>query len=890
MKIEDIITRFNGAKPTPQGYKVCCPAHDDSTASLVINRDTGKTLVRCFAGCSTVDVLARVGLTLTDLFDEPLSKRERTKAPPNTPGSHGKEVARYRYTDVEGNHLYDVVRYHPKTFKQCIPDASQPNGVKWGLNGVKRVLYLLPYVAKYASTGEPIFITEGEKDANNILKQLTLFATTGGGASQWQPNFTEALLGAHVVILPDNDDPGRQHAQVVARALYGSAASVRILPLPDLPLKGDVSDWIEAGGTREQLLQLAKDCQLYEPEPDSISANITATDISGENFTTILSEAGNAWTFARQHGDDIRRVFESKKWIRWTGKVWKTDHLGEVRCMAERTIRNQFMWLPNIKDMAQFDSYSKWLRSSLSLAKLDAMIELAATQQHLGIMSEDIDRDDWTLNCNNGTLDLRTGTLNPHCKTDMNTRMVNINYDPEADCTRWEQFVYEIFDGDRELIAYVQRALGYTLTGDTREQCFFILNGNGANGKSTLINAVREIFGEYHTKTATETLLKRQQGTATNDLAALDGARFVSAMEVDAQRHLAEALVKELVGGDPISARFLYQESKTFMPKLKLWMACNHMPKVDGQDDGIWRRIKIIPFAVMFSHREDANGKCKPPYRDGMLPDKLRMEYPGILSWMMRGCLDWQAHGLGRCTAVDGATAIYKTDQDLLSEFFEDECHFNVNADIRGQSLYTVYQTWAERSGLRSWPYKTFISKLKEHNTINVSKRKDGTYFLGITTKDSVDINTLGDDGDGNSLILQTPHACREYIEVYEKELFSSPASPEHENQPKTSETVQIGDANINQHNGLQNEATTTTEQNDLFRAAALLNYPSISYTLDYNGEPTLYGIPANETAWKNQSRSIINNGNEKQILAVKTAIRMVAKQMAQQKGGNQNE
>ena len=699
--IDNVLDKLSNVKQTSGGYTALCPAHDDKQSSLSVSEsDTGAVLIHCHAGCDTADVLSAIGLKMTDLY------------PPKQMGStnqtaNAKIAATYKYTDADKKLLYEVVRYEPKGFRQRQPNGN--GGWNWSMKGVNRVLYQLPIVKEAVKRGQTIFVVEGEKDAGNVIQKLKLPATTNvGGAEKWNASYSKALTGADVIILPDNDEPGRKHAQIVAQALQGYAKTVKVVELPNLPVKGDVSDWINNGGTRDELLEMAEDTSDWEPKP----VQIPKADTHNETpFELRLTDAGNAQAFIKKYGDNLRYDVTAGEWLIWNCKRWEIDELGKVRQMAENTIRALYDELPKISDMKQAQEMLRHIRASLNLSRLDAVLALAGSNPAIAVTNKMLDRNDWLLNCSNGILDLRTGKLKPHDKNALITKLVPVDYDADAKCPRFEQFLNEVFGGDRELIQFVQRAIGYTLTGDTSEQCFFMLHGNGSNGKSTLVNIMREILTDYHRKTSTDTILEKQNGGIPNDVARLAGARFVSTVEANPNRKMAEELVKELTGGDAITARFLHHEFFDFVPTFKLWLACNHKPSIDGQDNGIWRRIKLIPFNVQFNSRESG----KPPYKDSMLADKLRMEYQGILAWMVRGCLDWQSNRLGTCKAVEGATAEYRDDQDILAEFINENCEELEGAQVKSSDLYCAYAQWCARGGMRH-PYnqKTFTQRMKE--------------------------------------------------------------------------------------------------------------------------------------------------------------------------------
>lgn len=304
----------------------------------------------------------------------------------------------------------------------------------------------------------------------------------------------------------------------------------------------------------------------------------------------------------------------------------------------------------------------------------------------------------------NGTVDLRTGELRPHRREDLITRLAPVEYDPDAEAPLWEAFLRRIMDGNEDLIRFLQRAVGYSLTGDTSEQCFFLLYGTGANGKSTFLEAIRAMLGDYAQQADFGTFLVQNRDGPRNDVARLVGARFVSAVEVESGRRLSETLVKQLTGNDRVVARFLYREHFEFVPTFKLWLAANHKPVIRGADHAIWRRIKLIPFQVTIP----------PEDRDRQLAARLRAELPGVLAWAVRGCLEWQQYGLGEPPEVTEATNEYRAEMDPLGPFFGERCVLHPNARAYAGELYAGYAAWCEQAGERPMSQREFGLRLQE--------------------------------------------------------------------------------------------------------------------------------------------------------------------------------
>ncbi len=315
------------------------------------------------------------------------------------------------------------------------------------------------------------------------------------------------------------------------------------------------------------------------------------------------------------------------------------------------------------------------------------------------------DADPYLLNVENGTIDLRTGEIRAHSHDDLITKLVPIQYDPGASCPRWLQFLEEVFGGDRQTIDFVRRALGYSLIGVTKEHAFFVLYGTGANGKSTMLEIVAKILGDYGATASSETfVVDRRAGAATNDLARLRGVRFVSAIETSERCELAEAFVKAVTGGDRVAARLLYHEFFEYRPVFKLWLGTNHKPIIKGGDEGIWRRVNLVPCEQRFE-----GDSC-----DLDLQEKLDGELPGILTWAVRGALDWQRYGLKASSSVTSATAAYRSEMDTFSDFIDERCLIDPAASVAAGDLYRTYCQWADSNGEKPLGQRWFGLRLSE--------------------------------------------------------------------------------------------------------------------------------------------------------------------------------
>src|ERR687897_1428947 len=450
------------------------------------------------------------------------------------------------------------------------------------------------------------------------------------------------------------------------------------------------------------------------------------------------TDLGNSERFVDAHRDRVLWCPSRKSSLCWDGKRYAWDERGEAVKLAHATARSIFHEAADTENEDEQKAIAKWALASQNESRINAMLSQA--RPYLAVGMEELDRDPWLINCQNGTLDLRTGKLKDHDPADRITKIVPADYDPDAPCPRFEQFLKETLV-DEAVISFVKRYSGYTLTGITRERLLAILYGFGKNGKTTLVELLRDVMGGYATNTDTETLLmKRYQGVG-NDVAALKGARFVSAAEVEQGRRLAESKVKQLTGRDTVSARFLFGEPFNFTPEFKLWLSTNNKPVIQGTDDALWDRIRLIPFTQRFDGDR----------QDPKLSEKLRAEMPGVLAWMVEGCLEWQEHGLEEPKTVTDATKQYREEMDTLAAFLDEVCVVGPHYRVLAERLYQRYAMWCDTSGERKDPKKAFVERLEERGferrreTAGVNK---GRYiWLGIGPRSDDEPPEDGDVG-----------------------------------------------------------------------------------------------------------------------------------------------
>ena len=566
-----------------------------------------------------------------------------------------------------------------------LPAPDRPCGWLWNLNGATPVPYRLPGLLEALAASEQVFIVEGEKDVNRLAAWGLCATTNHGGAQKWRTEHAAFFPAeANVVLLPDNDSVGMIHMRHVQNLLRQRKCHVTLLILDGLPEKGDVSDWIDAGHTKEELLKLSA---VQEHE------KITLTDV------------GNAERLAAQHADKLRYCGAWDKWNVWDGRRWEDDETGEACRRAVETVRGLKEQAGRIHNLKRRKTVLQFAERSEAEPRLRAMLKLGQCQSALVVRSGDFDTDNWLLNVENGTIDLRSGELLPHDPARLITKLAVAPYDPAATCPTWENFLDRVFDGQQELIHYVQKAVGYSLTGECGEQCLFLLYGHGANGKSTFLTTLMTLLNDYARQMPMESLLARQDNSIPNDLAALRGARFVSAVEADQGRRLNESKIKQMTGQDKIAARFMRCEWFEFAPQFKLWLATNHKPSVRGCDEAIWRRLRLIPFVVTIP----------PAERDSALPDKLREELPGILRWAVAGCANWQAEGLAAPSAVTDATDEYRDEMDIIGEYIKSRCVVNPLGAATVADSFRDYEAWCAQNAEKPFSKRTFTALMREH-------------------------------------------------------------------------------------------------------------------------------------------------------------------------------
>jgi putative DNA primase/helicase len=486
--------------------------------------------------------------------------------------------------------------------------------------------------------------------------------------------------------------------------------------------RGMSIDSIRAALIKEN--EIRCDPPLQDEEIEDVLKSTTGWEPGSVAEPEHLTDTGNALRLVRHHGADLRYC-NQMGWLIWTGKRWEVDQTEEIVRRAKATVRSISIEASQCEERDVREAMEDWSRRSESTSRIDAMIKLARSE--LPVLQNELDTNPWLLNVNNGTIDLRTGLLMRHDRGGLITKIVEIEYDVDATCPTWETFLERITASSAELIRFLQMAVGYSLTGLTIEQCLFILYGTGANGKSTFLNVLRLLVGGYAKQTRTETLQVKNSDQISNDVARLAGSRVVCAVEAENGRKLAVSLVKQMTGGDILTARFLNHEYFEFEPKFKIWLGVNHKPDITDTDDGTWRRIRLVPFPVSIPENQ----------RDPYLLDKLKEELPGILSWAVLGCLLWQSNGLPKVETIQKATDEYRHESDLVGSFVEDCCEFGDNFTVTKKDLFEWFSEWCVKSGEKPGTMREFNRRIPRKE-VSEARNNKSRVWKGIKLRMTV--------------------------------------------------------------------------------------------------------------------------------------------------------
>ncbi len=598
-------------------------------------------------------------------------KRKKAEAPVD---ELGPATAKWDYLDAGGNLIACVYRYDPapgrKEFRPW--DAKRRKMAP----PEPRPLYNQPGIV----SAEQVILVEGEKCAQALIEVGVPATTAMHGANapvdktDWSP-----LSGKAVLIWPDRDKPGFGYAEAASQAvLMAGATSCAILLPPDAKPEGwDAADALAEGfdvagfiatGPRITVQPLGDEPDL--PEYDGQADHDSDATVWG-------TEDALAVSFTRRYQRDWRYIAAWGKWLMWDGQRWRAEETLAATDLIRHVCRHAAVRADSSKVAAK-------LAASSTVGGVE---RLARSDRRHAATTDEWDADIWLINTPGGVVDLRTGRMRPHDRMDRMTKIAAAT--PKGSSPLWLDFIDQITQGDREYAEYLQRFAGYCLTGSTQEHALFFLYGTGANGKSVFVNTLFTLLGDYAANAPMDTFMETRGDRHPTDLAGLRGARFVGATETEQGRRWNESKIKEITGGDRVSARFMRQDFFTYLPHFKLVIAGNHKPAIRNIDEAMKRRLHLVPFTLTIPEEK----------RDRTLPARLLQEGDGILAWALEGCLAWQAHGLRQPKCVADATDEYFDEEDTIGEFLEEECQQHPHAR---EAVADVFERWRQRAEKRS--------------------------------------------------------------------------------------------------------------------------------------------------------------------------------------------
>jgi putative DNA primase/helicase len=448
-----------------------------------------------------------------------------------------------------------------------------------------------------------------------------------------------------------------------------------------------------------------------------MTSNVTRLERPAKQ-ALVDTDVANARRLAVRHGEAIRYTTVGG-WRVYDGVRWGSDEKGvKVQALAVDTATAIF---DEIKGAADRDAMMMHARRSQSRKSIEAMISLARSESGIAASITDFDSDSWLLNLRNGTYELRNGVIRSHRREDLISKVIPIDFNPRAKCEVWDAFLRRVVDHNDDLYAYLRRFVGYLLVGDTSDQSLHFLYGQGANGKSVFCEVLMRLLGDYAVTASSDLIMLKRHAGIPNDVARLRGVRVAIMNETSQGSRFDEAKLKDLTGGDTLTARFLHQEYFDFVPTHRLLIRGNHKPTIVGTDEAIWRRLRILPFLVTIP----------PDEQDGDLLRKLEVELPGILNWALQGCREWQGTGLKPPSIISEAVLKYRDESDMFGRFIEECCTTQASASIMASDIYAAYQKFAEEAGERGIHARDFAAEML-HRGYERKRMNSGMKYCGV--------------------------------------------------------------------------------------------------------------------------------------------------------------
>lgn len=633
----------------------------------------------------------------------------------------GEPAAVWPYYDAHGGLIGYECRWDREDDKTFMPYTHAADGWQWKGFGKPLPLYKLPVLL--AERDKQVIVCEGAKaaDAAGRLFPHAVTTTWPGGCKQARHADWSALAGRNVVLWPDADEPGAQAMADVAAALPGA----RILDVSDKNDGWDAADYDRAIDGVPSVWARARVRNVEVAVPVEAASTLQTADAPepSEQFS-ILTEHYLAGKFCEKN-PGMRYVAAWNKWMEWDSTRWVMEETRRAYDLARAVCVQASDGAGNLtlSEMKKLES-----------AGMRAAVEnMAREDRRAAARVDQWDKDLWLLNTPAGIVNLRDGSLRPAMMDDYVTKVTSVG--AGSDCQQWMEFLRTVCDFDDDLVAFLQRMIGYALTGDTREQCLFFCYGTGANGKGTFLNTLSAILGEYAIIAGMDVFTESKHDRHPQELARLRGARMVCAQETEQGRRWAESRIKALTGGDPITAHFMRQNDFTFMPQFKLIIAGNHKPGLRNVDEAMKRRLHLVPFTVTIP----------PEKRDKELGAKLAKEASGILGWAIDGCLEWQRIGLAPPKAVRIATEEYLESQDSFAAWMDECCNAEKGAKTRTSELYKSFKNWTEARGDYVFAQGRF-NEMLEHKGHGITKTGNVPFAAGLSLKQQTQVSDMYQD------------------------------------------------------------------------------------------------------------------------------------------------
>jgi len=817
----------NVKQRSPDRWIARCPGHDDAVQSLAIGvGDNGNAILHCFANCSTPDILRSLGLGMSALFpDRP--EPARTSGGKSSSGrgsSSGKKgdkpksriVCRYAYNDAAGKLRFWVCRWEPKKFSQCHPDPSDARLTIWNMDGVERLLYHADQLAA-ADPAQPVYVVEGEKDADYLASRAKILATSapGGAAAAWEPQYTEQLRGRHVRIIPDIDKPnavtgvcpGMEHALKVARALHRIAASVKIIILPDLGKltpKWDISNWIDAGGKPSEFYAAVEVSPEFDPTtaPPAPAAPVpgcpaAAGSPPGTTGTARAGQSGSASDpapnesltephrlarlFIRQQSrDDTPCVrYWRENWYRWDGPAYKRLHHVEVKAMIAAFVKAEF-------DRINVDILKNWAPEDPSemppfVMPVSTAIVSNVLQAMTGecLVPGDSEMPCWLdgrpakqqdahhfISMENGLLDIRTllysdqqgpdeppATI-PHTPRFFSVTSIPYAFDALADCPRWQQFVAYNLERDSDRIDVLQEWFGLNLTHDMSFQKFMMLEGEGSNGKSVICAVLAGLLGESNcTHIPLENFDKEFALTQTL------GKLANIASEVGEIERVGEGYLKSFTSGDRMTFNRKNKDLVDALPTARLTLATNNRPRFSDKSGGLWRRMLLLPLRIEIQDGQKIAGMDTVAFWEEL------GELPGIFNWAIEGLRRLrEQRRFTESHLSKEAIQEYREETNPARQFLREHYHETGAGQVLTKDVYDHYRRWCEDHGNQPLADRTFGKEVKRvfksSDKLRLGVRGDRFYvYIGIDSGASDDAGDENNDSGNSTSEIEWPNA-----------------------------------------------------------------------------------------------------------------------------------